>query len=126
MAPSNRTLTLKPKQRDELEFHRDHDPKPYVRERAAALLKVADGMSPHAVAQHGLYRPAIPMPSMPGWTGTKPMVWLGFRSMLKAASGVLPWKALATRCAIDCITLRRLWSIGWRNGIRRSLRVATA
>ncbi len=56
MALSNRTLTLKPKERDELAWHRDHDPKPYVRERAAALLKVADGMTPHAVAQHGLLK----------------------------------------------------------------------
>lgn len=60
MAPSNRTLTLKPKQKDELLWHRDHDPKPYVRERAAALLKVADGMSPHAVAQQGLLKPRDP------------------------------------------------------------------
>lgn len=56
MAASKRTLALKPEQRDELQWHRDHDSKPYVRERAAAVLKVADGMSPHAVAQRGLLK----------------------------------------------------------------------
>jgi hypothetical protein len=33
---------------------RDRDPRPYVRERAAALLKIADGMAPYAVAMQGL------------------------------------------------------------------------
>ena len=56
MAPSRRTLTLSPKQRDELVWHRDHDPKPYIRERAAALLKVADGASPNGVARQGLFK----------------------------------------------------------------------
>ena len=51
-----RTLALSDEQRAELLRHRDHDPKPYVRERAAALLKVADGHSPYAVANTGLLR----------------------------------------------------------------------
>jgi hypothetical protein len=51
-----RTLALTAPQRDELVYHRDHDPKPYVRERCAALLKIADGASPHAVARTGLLR----------------------------------------------------------------------
>ncbi len=51
-----RTLALSDGQRAELVYHRDHDPKPYVRERAAALLKVADGHSPYAVARAGLLR----------------------------------------------------------------------
>jgi len=45
---------LSPGQREELVAHRAHDPRPYVRERCAALVKIADGMSPHAVAQRGL------------------------------------------------------------------------
>ncbi len=57
--PQRRTLTLDPDQRQEL-LHRDHDPRPAVRERCAALLKVADGQSPHAVARHGLLRPRDP------------------------------------------------------------------
>ena len=51
-----RRLRLRRDQREELEHHRDHDPRPYVRERSAALLKIAAGMSPHAVAQGGLLR----------------------------------------------------------------------
>ncbi len=39
---------------------RDHDARPYLRERAAALLKVASGMSAHAVALHGLLKPRDP------------------------------------------------------------------
>lgn len=35
---------------------RDNADKAYLRERAAAMLKIADGMSPHAVAQHGLLK----------------------------------------------------------------------
>lgn len=58
--PFRRTLELTPEQRAELESHRDHDARPFVRERCAALLKVAAGMSPHAVARHGLLRPRDP------------------------------------------------------------------
>ena len=39
---------------------RDRAEKPYLRERAAALLKIAAGQSPHAVAQAGLLRPRQP------------------------------------------------------------------
>jgi hypothetical protein len=64
--PQRRTLTLNPDQRQELLHHRDHDPRPAVRERCAALLKVADGQSPHAVARHGLLRPRDP-DTVYGW-----------------------------------------------------------
>jgi len=37
--------------------HRDHDPKPYMRERCAALLMIAGGDSARHVAQQRLYRP---------------------------------------------------------------------
>jgi len=36
-----RTLELKTKQRQELEEYRDHDTRPYMRERCGALLKIA-------------------------------------------------------------------------------------
>ena len=49
-----RTLALSDNQRAELLYHRDHDSKPYVRERCAALLKIADGQAPYAVANTGL------------------------------------------------------------------------
>jgi hypothetical protein len=58
--PQRRTLTLTDAQRQELLHHRDHDPRPYVRERCAALLKVADGQTAHGVAHHGLLQPRDP------------------------------------------------------------------
>jgi transposase len=57
---SRRTLTLTEEQRQELLRLRDHDPRPYVRERGAALLKIAEGHSPHHVATQGLLRPRDP------------------------------------------------------------------
>jgi len=51
-----RTLALSDAARAALLDHRDHDPKPYVRERCAAVLKIADGQSPYAVARAGLLR----------------------------------------------------------------------
>jgi hypothetical protein len=34
-------LAVSPAQREELEAHRDHDPRPYLRARCAALVKIA-------------------------------------------------------------------------------------
>lgn len=51
-----RTVTLNEEERAYLERVRSHDPRPYLRERAAALLKIAAGASPHQVALHGLLR----------------------------------------------------------------------
>jgi hypothetical protein len=53
---TRRTLWLDEQQRQQLTYHRDHDSRPYVRERCSALLKVADGFSAHAVACSGLLR----------------------------------------------------------------------
>lgn len=47
-------------QQRELEWARRHHPKAYVRERAAAVLKVAAGQSARQVALHGLLRPHEP------------------------------------------------------------------
>ena len=55
-----RTLFLTEEQRQELLQLRDHDARPYVRERAAAILKIADGHSPHRVARSGLLKPRDP------------------------------------------------------------------
>lgn len=55
-----RTLTLTDAARAELIALRDHDSRPYLRERAAALLRVAAGESPHAVARHGILKPRAP------------------------------------------------------------------
>lgn len=53
-------LELNESQTSELAKIRDHHPKPYIRERAAALLKVASGQSGHAVALNGLYKKRDP------------------------------------------------------------------
>jgi transposase len=53
-------LSLDPAQEAALVRLRDHHPKPYMRERAAALLQVAAGASARQVALHGLYRPRGP------------------------------------------------------------------
>ncbi len=55
-----RTLTLTEEAKQELIQARDHDPRPYVRERCAALLKIAEGKAPYWVAQHGLLKPRDP------------------------------------------------------------------
>lgn len=55
-----RTLTLSNRKRKQLVWHRAHDARPSVRERAAALLKIAEGQTPPAVAQHGLLKPHDP------------------------------------------------------------------
>ena len=57
---TRRTLSLTEEQRRELLDLRDHDPRPYVRERGAALLKIADGQAPHRVARRGLLKPRDP------------------------------------------------------------------
>jgi hypothetical protein len=53
--PARRILTLTPEQRADLERTLTHDSRPYLRERCAALLKIADGASARQVALHGLY-----------------------------------------------------------------------
>jgi hypothetical protein len=52
--PARRTLDLTEAQRAELARARDRDPRPYLRDRCAALLKVAAGQSVRAVARAGL------------------------------------------------------------------------
>jgi hypothetical protein len=58
--PKLRTLSLKEDQREELLQCRNRSPLPYMRERAAALLKVADGERPAHVARSGLLKPHDP------------------------------------------------------------------
>jgi hypothetical protein len=55
-----RTLSLTPEQSASLEQIRDRDTRPYMRERAAALLKIAAGHSAHSVALSGLLKPRDP------------------------------------------------------------------
>lgn len=55
-----RTLTLTEDAKNELMEHRDHHARPQVRERCAALLKIAAGASPHSVAKQGLLKERDP------------------------------------------------------------------
>lgn len=50
-------LALTNEHRGELVATRDHAAQPYLRERAAALLKIADGQSIRAVAATGCLKP---------------------------------------------------------------------
>jgi len=60
------TVCLIPEQEEQLERIRDTDKRPYMRERAAAILKVASGISGHQVALHGLLKPRDP-DTIYGW-----------------------------------------------------------
>jgi len=54
------TITLTGEQRHELELARAYHERPYVRERASAILKIASGMSARQVALRGLMKPRDP------------------------------------------------------------------
>jgi transposase len=54
------TIKLTPEQRLELEKVRDHHEKGYIRERAAAILKIGAGMSGRQVALQGLLKERDP------------------------------------------------------------------
>ena len=54
------TNCLTQEQQDQLEQIRDTDKRPYMRERAAAMLKIAEGVTPRQVALNGLLKPRKP------------------------------------------------------------------
>jgi transposase len=58
--PTPLKINLTDRQRQELESLRDTADKAYLRERAAAILKIADGMSGLQVSQDGLLKPRDP------------------------------------------------------------------
>ena len=58
--PRKRSLELDEAARTELEHIRDTERQPYMRERAAAILKIADGQTAYAVAVGGLLKPRDP------------------------------------------------------------------
>jgi hypothetical protein len=60
MAKKIRTLTLTEEQSQELKQYRDHDAKIQMRERCAALLKIASGQTAHWVARNGLLKARDP------------------------------------------------------------------
>ena len=53
-------LNLTPAEQEALEKVRDTHPKAYMRERAAAILKIADGMSGLQVSREGLLKARDP------------------------------------------------------------------
>ncbi len=63
-----RTVTLTAEQRADLVRGRDRDPRPYFRERCAAVLQVADGAVPRHVALRGLHKPRDP-DTLYAWLG---------------------------------------------------------
>ena len=58
--PNLITICLMPEQQKQLEQIRDTDKRPYMRERAAAILKIAEGVSARQVALDGLLKPRKP------------------------------------------------------------------
>jgi hypothetical protein len=64
--PKRRYLHLTSTAQQELEEVRDNHKKPYMREKASALLKIAAGQSPHQVAAIGLLKPRDP-DAIYGW-----------------------------------------------------------
>ena len=58
--PKIRSLTLTGTEKKELEQVRDRHEKSYMRERAAALLKISEGQAAHNVALHGLHKKRDP------------------------------------------------------------------
>jgi len=55
-----RTCALTESERRALERLRATSPRPYLRERAAAILQIAQGVAPYHVARHGLLQPRDP------------------------------------------------------------------
>lgn len=64
--PKRRYFNPTEDERMELEAIRDNHEKPYLREKASALLQIADGQSPHAVALYGLLKRRDP-DAIYGW-----------------------------------------------------------
>ena len=56
----NSLIELSEAERITFEQMRDHHPKPYMRERAAAILKMADGLTGKFIAKVGLLKPREP------------------------------------------------------------------
>ncbi len=53
-------IELSDSERQDLERIRNHSPRPYMRERAAAILKMADGLTAKFIAEFGLLKPHDP------------------------------------------------------------------
>ncbi len=58
--PKHRCIQLTAQQEQELIEQRDHAAQPYLRERCAAILKIAGGLKPAQVARSYLLKPHEP------------------------------------------------------------------
>jgi hypothetical protein len=63
---ARRRLTISEEASEELKAYRDHDKRAYVRERCGAMLKIAAGETPNAVAKAGLLKARDP-DTVYGW-----------------------------------------------------------
>jgi len=99
------TICLTKEQQEQLEQIRDTDKRPYMRERAAAMLKIAEGVTPRQVALNGLLKPRKPdtvydwvrhyqqegvagLPVKPG-RGRKPAYWPKCQNKAEAKEAIL-------------------------------------
>jgi transposase len=99
------TICLTPEQQEQLEHIRDTDKRPYMRERAAAILKIAEGTTPRQAALNGLLKPRGPdavygwvhryqqegvagLPIKPG-RGRKPAYFPKYQSKQEAKEAIL-------------------------------------
>lgn len=115
-AAMQRTVVLSPEDRGQLEWITKSDPKPYRRERAAALLKIAAGEVAAQVARTGLLRRRKPetvyrclplaRPLRAGGLG-----WLDLTAGTRAQAGAFPpctrnGRPRTRGCAISFIAAR--------------------
>ena len=118
-------LILSPKERGRLLRFRNRHRLPYLRERVAALLKIAEGKSPHWVACHGLLKVRDPevvctwlqryMRSGVSGLFQKPR---GRSDGLTAVEKEDVWHTILTQTPEDCGFKASLWTLGL---LRRSL-----
>jgi transposase len=86
--PKALQLVLTASQREELIRTRDQHPKAYLREKAAALLKISDGQSARQVATRGLLKERDPETVSEWVSGYKQKGLAGLR--VKAGRGRKP------------------------------------
>lgn len=112
-------LALTDEQRREFVATRDHAAQPYLRERAAALLKIAEGPSIRAVAAFGCLKPrdrdtlCASRPSLPAPGASRSGHPKGARARAR----------LLSRCRLSRLRLRCERCLNRRRG-RRASRVA--
>ena len=95
-----RTLSLSVAQRESLMEMRDHHRKSYLRERAAALLKIAEGLPLSVVAQQGLLKRRT-AETVRDWVTRYETQGLGGLE-IRPGRGRRPAFSPSTRCGREC------------------------